>query len=156
MHSYISGKLHVFSSVALSSAIYFYTAYVSAFPSDFPAPCDLGLRLSSFPDHLFSHYHARTRRFFRRNCSFGGFIRFGTTLRQFFLSCAVQFTVPGIGVLEINEVLSLGLIPLSCIVIHTPANQVTILHLPRESSVFSVCSLVVRELFSMHLGYSTY
>lgn len=96
------------------------------------------------------------RRFFRRIGSFRGFCRFSTALRQFFLSCAIQFTVPGIGVLEINEVLSLGLMPLSCIVIHTPANQVTILHLPRESSVFSVCSLVVRELFSMCLGYSTY
>jgi hypothetical protein len=50
--------------------------------------------------------------------------------------------VPGIGVLEINEGLSLGLLPLSCIAIHTPADQVTILHLPDESSVFSVCSLV--------------
>jgi len=96
------------------------------------------------------------RRFFRRIGSFRGFIRLGTTLRQFFLSCAVQFTVPGTGVLEINEVLSLGLMPLSCIVIHTPTDQVTILNLSRESSVFSVCSLAVRELFSMCLGYSTY
>lgn len=105
---------------------------------------------------LFSCYHAHMHRFFRCIGSFRGFSRFGTTLRQFFLSCAVQFTVPGIGVLEINEVLSLGLMPLSCIVIHTPTDQVTVLYLSRESSVFFVCSLAVRELFSMHLGYSTY
>jgi hypothetical protein len=104
----------------------------------------------------FSHYHAHIRRFFRRISSFHGFIRFGSTLRQRFLSCALQLTVPGIGVLEINEVLSLGLVPLSCTVIHTPTEQVTNLPLSRESSVFSVCSLVARELFSMCLGYSTY
>jgi len=45
MHSCILGKLYVFFSVASSSVIYFYTTYVSAFPSDFPAPCDLGLGL---------------------------------------------------------------------------------------------------------------
>jgi hypothetical protein len=92
MHSCIQQTSYIrFSRFVLFHISQYRT--VSVFHSDCQSCLCLEVRF--YPSLItLSHYHALMRRFFRHIELFPQFYCFGTTLWQFFLSCAVQITTP--------------------------------------------------------------